>query len=114
MNVSQVVTTTTHVTVTVSDKEEEYHTASWIILWTGYLVASIACAIQVWVDRKKQLEVAAAADIEHGRGGNRRANSHQNSRASAPEGNETSGGYSTRCVVRYSVQIVIVKCIVKM
>lgn len=85
--------TTTHVTVTVS--EEIRHPASWAVLWVGYFLATIACAVQVWMDRKKQLATEAAVATNN-RG----------------EGNESnSGGYSTRCVVsvgcRYSYYTVM-------
>jgi hypothetical protein len=76
--------TTTHVTVTVS--EEDTHPISWMVLWVGYFLATIACAVQVYLDRKKQLATEAAAGAA-------------NNNRGASEGSESSGGYSTRCVV---------------
>jgi hypothetical protein len=56
----------------------EDHLISWGILWGGYLVASVVCAYQVFLDRRA---LDLASDIEQGTG-------------------ESSSGDTTRAVVR--------------
>ena len=71
--------------VSVTDVEERMHSASWMILWCGYLFATIACGIQAWRDHRRY-DPSSDLDVEQGVPNNR-------------EGNETSSGDSTRSSV---------------
>lgn len=85
--------TTEEVVVSVKDVEQQSHAASWMILWSGYFVATIACGIQVWVDKKKNDQTASDEE---------QAGPHSR------EGNETSSGDITRSsvsLVMGSVQV---------
>ena len=77
--------TTEEVVVSVTDVEERIHTASWMMLWSGYLLVTIACGIQAWRDHKRN-DPSSSLDVEQGVPNNR-------------EGNETSSGDSTRSAV---------------
>jgi hypothetical protein len=83
--------TTEEVVVSVKDVEEQTHAASWMILWSGYFLATFACGIQVWIDKKKNDQ--AASDEEQ-------AGAHSR------EGNETSSGDITRSSVSVVVRSV--------
>ena len=77
--------TTEEVVVSVTDVEERIHTASWMMLWSGYLLVTIACGIQAWRDHKRN-DPSSSLDVEQGVPNNR-------------EGNEASSGDSTRSAV---------------
>ena len=73
-------TVTEEVTVTTPIQEQhDDNLVSWGILWGGYLIAAIACAYQVVLDRKA---ARTLADIEQGTG-------------------EASSGDTTRAMVRF-------------
>lgn len=72
---------TTQVTVSVTENSQENHTVSWMILWAGYLIATVGCGIQVYNQRKR--EIAHTNDVEQAGSNNR-------------EGGEISTGDTTR------------------
>jgi hypothetical protein len=76
---------TEQVVVTVTDIVEKEHTTSWMILWLGYVVASIACVVQAWRDKRKN-DTSSASDVEQASPNNR-------------EGHDNSSGDITRSMV---------------
>jgi hypothetical protein len=79
---------TSQVTVSVTNRKEQQHLVSWLFLWLGYLLATIACGVQVQRDRKSRIDVSDASDSGQATANNR-------------EGNDSSGE-STRSMVRSS------------
>jgi len=76
---------TEQVVGTVTDIVEKEHTTSWMILWLGYVVASIACVVQAWRDKRKN-DTSSASDVEQASPNNR-------------EGHDNSSGDITRSMV---------------